>query len=206
MTDLDDSVFEFEPSKTPADFSGQELFVQGDDRNNMSMLGWAPFPMDLYASGYKEAADVLVRALVAREASLDSVVYPLVFMYRQGLELQLELMLKEARHLAEEPAASDTDHKLMPLWRELRQLVEQLDPRPGDKELPAIEEFIRKLDGVDPLSFSFRYPTDKKGGGTLPNLRHVNVRHLAEIMDSVFLMLSGISSALGEMKHKRGSY
>lgn len=147
--------------------------------------------------------DVLVRALIARQVSLDSVVFPLVFMYRQGLELQLKMMLKQARQLAGKPKVPDVDHKLMPLWRELRGLFEQLDSRPGDKEVPAIEEFIRELDGVDPMSFSFRYPTDKKGAGTLPNLRHVNVRHLSEVMDSVFLMLNGIYSVLGEMQGSR---
>lgn len=206
MTDSNDSLLEFEPGKTPADFSGQKLFIQGDDRLNMAMLGWIPFPWDLYATGYKEAADALVNALTARQASLDSVVYPLVFLYRQGLELQLKLMLQQARRLAKQPAASDTDHKLMPLWKELRQLVEQVDPRPGDKELPAIEDFIRQLDVVDPLSFAFRYPTNKRGAVSLPNLHHVNVRHLGEIMDSVFMMLNGIYSLLGEMDQEHGIY
>jgi hypothetical protein len=88
--------------------------------------------------------------------------------------------------------AADHDHRLMPLWAELRSLVEQLGPREDDKEVPAIEEVIRQIDAVDPGSFSFRYPTNKKGELSLPELWHVNVRHLGEVMNGVFMMLGGI--------------
>lgn len=185
--------------KSPSDFTGQQLFIRGDDWHNTAMLGWTHFPWDIYAAGYKDAADALVAALAERKASLDSVVYPLVFLYRQGLELQLKLILPLARRLACKEAATDNKHSLMLLWSELRQHIEQLDPREGDKELPAIEDFIRQLDTVDPGSFAFRYPTTTKGEVSLPELRHVNVRHLSEIMDSVFMLLGGIYSWLGEM-------
>jgi len=185
--------------KSPSAFSGQPLFVRGSDWQNNAMLGWTPFPMDLYATGYKNAADGLLFALANRRASLDSVIYPLVFLYRQGLELQLKLMLPLARRLADVPDRSDHSHSLMPMWNELRALVEQLVPVDGDKELPAMEDFIQQMDKVDPQSFAFRYPTTKKGEISVPDLRHINVRHLSEVMDSVFMMLGGTYSVLGEL-------
>lgn len=185
--------------KLPSDFAGQLLFVQGEDWHNNAMLGWTHFPWGIYAAGYKDAADALVRVLTKGKAPLDSVVYPLVFLYRQGLELQLKLILPLARRLAGKEAVAEHKHGLMPLWSELRCCIEQLESREGDKELSAIEDFIRQLDAVDPGSFAFRYPTTKKGEVSLPELRQVNVRHLAQIMDSVFMMLGGIHSWLGEM-------
>ena len=71
------------------------------------------------SAGYKDAADALVGALAERKAPLDSVVYPLVFLYRQGLELELKLILPLARRLAGKEASVDIGHKLMPLWSEL---------------------------------------------------------------------------------------
>jgi len=179
--------------KSPSEFAGQALFIRGEDR-------------DIYAAGYKDAADALVGALAERKASLDSVVYPLVFLYRLVLELQLKLILPLARRLAGKEAVADHQHGLMPLWNELRRHLEQLDPREDDKELPAIEDFIRQLDTVDPGSFAFRYPTTKKGEVSLPELRHINVRHLSEVMDSVFMLLGGIHSWLGEMDQNDGYY
>lgn len=208
MSDSNDSLFDpeafLQPMKCPSDFSGQKLFIQGRDRDNTAMLGWTQFPWDLYAAGYKDAADALVKALTSRQASLDSVIYPLVFLYRQGLELQLKLILPLARRLAGQPATADTHHKLMPMWSELRVLLEQIDPREADKELPAIEEFIRQMHDVDPLSFAFRYPTTKKGEVSLPDLRHVNVRHLRDVMNSVFMLLTGVHSWLGERDQHHG--
>lgn len=210
QNDQDDGAAEIDPlarMKSPSDFVGQALFIQGEDWYNNAMLGCVYYsPWDIYAAGYKDAADALVGALAERKASLDSVVYPLVFLYRQGLELQLKLILPLARRLAGKEAGADIGHKLMPLWNELRQHLEQLDPREDDKDLPAIEDFIRQLDTVDPGSFAFRYPTTKRGEVSLPELRHINVRHLSEVMDSVFMLLGGIHSWLGEMDQNDGYY
>ena len=185
--------------KLPSEFAGQQLFIAGEDWQNNAMLGRTHFPADIYAAGYKDAADALVEALAERKASLDSVVYPLVFLYRQALELNLKLILPLARRMAGAEAVADHHHGLMPLWSALRQHLEQLDPRVEDKELPAIEDLIRQLDHVDPGSFAFRYPKTKKGEVSLPELRQINVRHLSEVMDSVFMLLGGIYSWLEEM-------
>lgn len=190
--------------KSPSDFAGKQLFIQGEDWHNNAMLGWTHFPWDIYAAGYKDAADALVGALTERKASLDSMVYPLVFLYRQGLELQLKLILALAHRLAGKEAVADHKHGLMLLWSELRRHLEQLDPGEGTKELSAIEDFNRQLDSVDPGSFAFRCPTTKKGELSLPEMRHVNARHLSEVMDSVFMLLRGIHSWLGEMDQNDG--
>jgi hypothetical protein len=194
--------------KFPSDFAGQKIFVEGEDWQNNAMLGWTHFPLDIYAAGYKDAADGLLYALSERRVSLDSVIYPLVFLYRQGLELQLKLLLPLARRLASTPAKNDHGHGLMPMWKELRALLEKLVAQENDAEIDATEDFIHQLDKTDPQSFAFRYPKSKKGEISLPELRHVNVRHLSEIMDSVFLLLSGVHAELGEMDqhHEHGEW
>lgn len=188
-----------EPLKFPSAFAGQKLFVQGDDWQNNAMLGWAPYPMDIYAAGYKDAADAILYALSERKTSLDSVVYPLVFLYRQGLELQIKLILPLARQLTKSPAKEDHSHSLMLMWAELRTLLNELTPRACDLEVPAMEQFLHQLAEIDPQSFAFRYPEDKKGQLSLPDLHHINVRHLSEVMDSMFMLLAGIHSELGDM-------
>src|SRR4051812_15553279 len=106
-----------ESLKFPSQFAGQMLFMEGEDLHNTAMLGWMNFPWELYAAGYKDAADALVQALMSRHASLDSAVYPLVFLYRQGLELELKVMVRFARRLLGLQRKTDHGHALMPLWR-----------------------------------------------------------------------------------------
>ncbi len=186
--------------RPPSDFASQQLFIKGEDWHNNAMLGWTPYPWDLYASGYKDAADVVIAALAAQKAPIDSVIYPLVFLYRQGLELKLKLILPLARRLAGVDGTTALSHSLRPLWTELRRHLQQVDPRDNDQELIALEDLIWQLDAVDPGSMAFRYPTNKHGEVMLQDLRHVNVRHLSEIMNSVFTMLDGIHSWLGEIE------
>lgn len=192
--------------RSPADFAGQQLFIEGDDWRNNAVLGWGGFPWDTYAAGYRKAADVLVAAVEERKAPVDMVVYPLVFLYRQALELELKLMLPLARRLADQAPRQDVKHQLMPMWQELRRYLHQLGTPESDPQILSLESFISQLDAVDPGSFAFRYPTDKKGEVSLPNLRHINVRHLAEIMGSVFMLLGGTHSWLGEMDQVDGIY
>lgn len=187
-------------TKPPSEFAGQQLFTEAEDWQNNAQLGWSHFPLHVYALGYKEAADSLAQVLLDRRASLDTAIYPLVFLYRQGLELQLKLILPLARRLADAPPKDDHRHELLPMWSELRMHLELVNPQENDQELPAIEEFIRQLQEVDPQSYSFRYPTGKKGDISLPDLRHVNVRHLSEIMNSVFMLMDGIHASLGELE------
>lgn len=102
----------FPAIKAPSHFAGQALFVKGEDWHNNAMLGWTPFRWDIYAAGYKDAADVLITALAAQKAPIDSVIYPLVFLYRQGLELKLKLILPLARSLVGGESINDQKHFL----------------------------------------------------------------------------------------------
>lgn len=164
--DQDDGAAEIDflaKMKSPSDF-GQDaqLFIKAKTGTTMRCWVGPTSPGTSTRLVTKDAADALVVALADARYPLTAW-YPLVFLYRQGLELQLKLILPLARRLAGKEASADIGHKLMPLWNELRQHLRQLDPREDDKSCPAIEDFIRQLDTVDHGSFAFRYPTTTKG-------------------------------------------
>lgn len=179
----------------PSAFAGQKLFIRGEDWQHNARLGWSEFPDDLYASGYKEAADALLHSIMEKRVPLDSVIFPLIFLHRHSLELQLKIALPLARRAVGENANKDHEHGLMPMWVELRRLMEKIDPR-TDAELSAIGSFIEQLDEVDGGSFAFRYSTSRSGKSSLPDLKDINVRHLSEILDSVYWSLYGIYTML----------
>jgi hypothetical protein len=192
MNDDDMLLDGIERPKFPAEYAGQRLFTKTDDWFNNAQIGWSPMPIDLYASGYKDAGDLLSEALQDRRGSLDSVVYPLVFMYRQGIELKLKSLLPLARRLGGRDAKKDHQHQLLPMWKELRALLEEFGPSTGTHDLVEVESFIEQLHEVDSGSFAFRYPTDRKGEVSLPSITHIDVRHLTEIMASIFMLFDGI--------------
>ena len=52
QNDQDDAAADIDPlasMKSPSDFAGQQLFIQGEDWHNNAMLGWTHFPWDIYA-------------------------------------------------------------------------------------------------------------------------------------------------------------
>ena len=191
---------QLEDIQWPADFSGQKLFIQGEDWQYNAMLNWSHFRADLYAFAYKDAADGLVEAMANRQVPLDSGIYPLLFLYRHSLELQFKLMLKSARALTGKEPKNYDKHPLMPLWSELRHLLKDLGLERSDANATAVHEFIRQLDDVDPDSMAFRYATTNSGKDHLPDVTHINIRHLREVLNSVFVWLNGTYSWIGEME------
>ncbi|WP_256657815.1 MULTISPECIES: hypothetical protein [unclassified Pseudomonas] len=190
----------------PSDFIGQQLFIQGEDWQYNAMLNWSHFRADLYAFAYKDAADGLMEAMANRKVPLDSGIYPLLFLYRHALELQLKLMLTTARNLAGLEARNYEKHSLMPMWSELRKLLKELGPNQPETEVSAVHGFIRQLNDVDPDSMAFRYATTRYGKEHLSDITHINIRHLRDVLDSIFLWLNGAYDWLGEMESNQPDY
>lgn len=91
-----------------------------------------------YVAGYKDAADKVIDA--TKNEYLDSLVYPVMFLYRHYLEIMLKQMLWEFRsfHLylekyhgnMEDNTGSEKGdpilkHDLLKIWKELRKLIEK---------------------------------------------------------------------------------
>ena len=184
---------------------GAEEPLFGSDRDwwHNACVNWTSYRWDAYASGYKEAADLLVERLSDSHGTLDTVVYPLLFLYRQYLELRLKDLVRGGRRLLDRDAPKKLDHRLLPLWRELRSMVEQLWPKEDSKPLDEIEEYLSQFSEVDPESFAFRYPESKKGDPAFQGLTHINIRRVGEIMNGISKLLEGVGCALSEyLQHK----
>lgn len=191
---------QLEPIQWPSDFAGQKLFIQGEDWQYNAMLNWSRFRADLYAFAYKDAADGLVEAMANRKVPLDSGIYPLLFLYRHSLELLFKLMLGMARDLTDREPKNYDKHSLKTLWSELRHLLTELGLDQSNTDAIAVHEFILQLDEVDPDSMAFRYATTRGGKDHLPDITHINIRHLRDVLDSVFVWLRGAYDWIGEMK------
>ncbi len=197
---------QLEPVQWPSDFVGQKLFLQGEDWQYNAMLNWSHFRADLYAFAYKDAADGLVEAIANRKVPLDSGIYPLLFLYRHSLELLFKLMLAMVRDLTGKEAKNYDKHSLKPLWSELRHQLKELGLEHSDANAIAVHQFILQLDEVDPDSMAFRYATTRAGKDHLQDITHINIIHLRDVLNSVFVWLNGTYNWIGEMVPDRSSY
>ena len=175
---------------------GDELFVAGEDWWHNACLNYLDDDWDLYANGYRQAADTLVGYVKETHRHRDTLVFPIVFLYRQYLELRLKQLIRDGHQLFDQPPSFPRSHEVDKLWTECRRVLCELEPQVPSDDLEAVDEAISQFSVVDPTSQVFRYPTDKKGKRSLPpDLTYINLRNLAEVMEKV----SGLLEAAAMM-------
>ena len=168
-----------------------QLFSTQEDWWNNACMNWSSSGWSLYASGYKEAADALVAKVEERSTSQDTFVYPVLFLYRQYLELQLKMMVRTLKHLQDLGREFPKGHKIDALWTEAERLICQAFPEESRTEMVETGRLIREFAKVDPLSTAFRYPVDKDGNPSLPGMRYINLRNVRDVMAKIEMLLDG---------------
>jgi hypothetical protein len=155
--------------------------------------------------GFHEAGDLLVMESKAEPHRASNLLFPLIFSYRQSLELRLKYLLMAYGLLAGE-TPEFRSHRLRGLWEKCKRtiLFFETQLQPGDKEaLEAVEARIIEFDGIDPGSDAFRFAHDPKGRPInlavstvdLPNLRKVvaSLHNFLECVDLQFRYGYGIT-------------
>ncbi len=174
-----------------------QLFKSDSDWQNNACLnysdGWG-----LYISGYKIAADSLVKKVIRTKRHQDSLVYPIVFLYRHYIELLLKKILLDGYRLLDKTQEVPTVHKLDYLWRECRAILLEIWPEEDTTALDSIETCIKNIMEIDPSSTGFRYPVDKNDKPSLPELTHINIRHLSTTINDTISLLEGASCGIVE--------
>ena len=157
---------------------GDVLFTSGNDwwNNACPIDDWG-----LYTAGYKKAADILVEHVKERHCDQDLVVFPVVFLYRQYLELNLKQLIAKGNRLQDENPEVRKSHKLDLLWSLCRPILVNLEPNGSQQELEAIDEIIAQFCTVDSTSEAFRYPITRKGAKAIPSdVEHINLQQLSD--------------------------
>ena len=82
---------------------GDKLFTsEGSDWWNKACLTHFSDGWWIYATGYKLGADLLVQYVTETHKNQDRLIYPIVFLYRQYLELRLKELIKNGSTIIEE--------------------------------------------------------------------------------------------------------
>ena len=87
-----------------------------------------------YAKGYKDAADFIVKGAIEGHSSytfnVSFLVFPVVFLYRQYIELRLKEIILLGTKTNYEEHGLPKHHRIDELWRHARHYVERLSPKP----------------------------------------------------------------------------
>ena len=197
------------------------LFSGDKDWKANACLNWSFDTLGLYIEGYREAADKLVHEVVETGANQDILVFPISFLYRQYIELQLKHIIRESRIFLGEGSSFPEHHKINDLWNTANALMTKIikdhDQTINDyitkEDVQIIKTIITEFVKVDPDSFSFRYPKDKKGNRNLDEIEYINLRKLydhmgdlKEKLDKYYLCVSLLRDFQDEMRLEYGPY
>ncbi len=175
----------------------ESVFCSDADWQANACLNWSPDPIELYAMGYKRAGDRLVEFVLTNARDQDILVYPIVFLYRQYVELRLKEIIKEGRILLDEGRDFPMHHKIWDLWCTAKELsVKAFENENEQPTFDYAEHVIKEFSQIDPDSFAFRYPATKQGDKTLEGVTHINIRRLAEHIEGLSKDLEGISTGI----------
>ena len=156
--------------------------------------GW-----DIYATGYKSAADAIVEHLDEKGHHRALMVHPVVFLYRHYLELRLKELLLKSSQLLESKTVLPLGHNLMQLWGKLRPNLELFGRSQETEELyGSIEDRLKEITQIDSGSMAFRYPVDTTGRESLPQDPGIDLLLFRNVMKAIANLLDGASVGLYE--------
>ncbi len=151
-----------------------------------------------YADGYRAVADAAFKHALY-EHPTDIVVYPVLFCYRQYVELKLKELIVIGSNLIDQSLTLPSVHDLSQLWSVVRPLLERIRPQPGThEEFDRIDSVLGGFMKVDPKSMAFRYPVDRQGNSSLPEWDIVNLKRVHQAIAEIAPILEGLSTILFE--------
>ena len=149
-----------------------KIFRPGKDWWNNARInhgGLISNKWEVYAMGYKIAAETLVDKVLSEQTNQDHLIYPIVFLYRHYIELRLKEIIEHGSKLLDLDLKIPTHHEIMSLWTNdgAKQIVKELWPEDSTDDLKLMEETFKEFARYDRVSSSFRYPNDTKGNPSI---------------------------------------
>lgn len=97
----------------------------------------------VYAYSYREAAERLLKSAAAGGGhDSDLLIYPILFLYRHHVELQLKHIITEWRRHPDHSGPGYMHHGLKDLWRECGKIFEEVFPDSDDEATETVEKVI----------------------------------------------------------------
>lgn len=209
----------------PPPRKNDRLFCPAEDSHLNACVNYSHTPARLYSDGYRTAARSLAEQVCESGREQDSLIYPIVYLYRHHCELVLKGISVVAsalldRKLTQPEMDALGGHGLAKLWVNLRPLLNPVCQRVGNtpfptEDLEGIDSYIQQIHEHDPDGQRFRYATvklqetkkakkaRKSMPATAPSLRAelklINIRVFAEAMERLADYLESIESWFSDL-------
>ncbi len=178
---------------------GDQAFTKSSDwqQNALTTQG-VHGRLVLMMTGYKEAADTLVDEAQQSGFKRDTLIYPVIFLYRQFIELELKYLIYTfGGRVGVE--ANWKSHDIAFLWTEFVKVLAGYGVQDPDKTDAVVSSIVAEFAKVDPQSYSYRYPVDTRGHEVPLGVDVLNLSALKDVMDGVGGYFTGCDGYLDHL-------
>jgi hypothetical protein len=180
--------------------AGDRPFIQSQNwRDNAYIEPQGHVRMIMMMTGYKRAADLMVERAIANDADRAALVYPIIFNYRQFIELSLKYLIATYGPTVGVQPVWNT-HDLGDLWKSLMEVLDGYGHDDVDQTDPVVAQIVAEFAKVDPNSFSYRYPVDTKGKPIPIAQSELDLAALADVMEALEGYFSGSDGYLDSLQ------
>ena len=149
----------------------------------------------LIATGFKSAGDALVERL-AKQGRDDALTLPVLFCYRQYIELRLKEVIEKINTFEETGETYKQTHKLSQLWSTLKTIMTIHIENKEQQEFDIVEECIMELHNLDEKGIAFRYPV-------IFFQEQIDIGNMKSVMDAISSFLDAIADQWDEGIHNK---
>ncbi|WP_419907885.1 hypothetical protein [Hoeflea sp.] len=178
---------------------GDDPFYIDEDGSNHAALADDDFTrFVLMFEGYRRSADFLVDKALEDWREADFLIYPILFLYRHALELNLKYIINVYGPHVGVDAIWNT-HEFEELWGRFLKVLDGFGTDDPDNADQIVGGVIAQFGNVDPRSFSYRYPRDNRGNPIPLVQDRMNLEMLKDVMDGVFGYFKGTDGYLSDL-------
>lgn len=174
------------------------IFKRGQHHHLNACLNFSLYNRSArYCNGYYIAAQQLIKDLNINNSGIDLIVYPIIYLYRQYIELALKIAIKKSRQ-KQKPT-----HNLITLWNKVNGELNKLSRLDCNlkkhitlEKINLITEMITKIHNIDEKGTSFRYHEDNNEKNNLMDINHIDLYELFNNMERFKNIFDEIISTL----------
>ena len=194
MTDV--SPFEQSPDHTEAfPGAGDVLFPRVSASDAVSPWAAAQAWHD-YTTGYKDAADLLVEHVERRGWPAAKLRFPILFLYRQHLELIVKNLIRRCRRRLGSNEDFPKHHDLHRLWQACAGLLYEISPSACGDDVRETGRLFEEISGLDPDADAFRFPERKTGTLSPAHALDFDLSSVREIVEKISFFLDCIDTSI----------
>lgn len=126
-----------------------------------------------YSTAYFDACLALANKVIQEGVITDSVVYPICYTFRHGVELFIKYLIDDLGKLAGTWDEYKPGHSLLKNWKRAKKLLAEIETAPED--ISFLDKVVKDFDRIDENGMTFRYPETIDRNPLIKDLKTINI-------------------------------